>query len=743
MRVSRPLRPGRLAACLGGLLPLAALAAVPLAPNPAGGATAANRCPVFQWHGDGAAAVEIEVYRLADSHGAALDGPVLRTTIAGPATAWTASGTQCLGSGPHAWSVRSLPDGAWSDPLLFEVGGVPSDAELEAAIAVIEQYLAQRGATDTDPAARPPIDSKGAGDITAVQGVVPDAAGNTRGVHGSVASPAGVGVLAENTHPAGFDLELAGPVAARISEREWRLDSATPQVVSFSNPSGALALLVQGQAVVTSATDQNTTYSAGNQLALAGTTFNVVEGPGSGLDADTIDGLNASAFAAGAHTHAGEVWVAPNTQTTLVGSTAALLGAGFDGRNSIGAGLIGRSTATSGANAIGVVASSQSTSGIGVSGYAAANSGATLGFYGLAQSAAGAGGLFQNNGGGLLLAASNGSTPTLSGLEFSVDNDGDVAAKSYAGDGSALTGLEASLFRNFGGDGSNGALVVTGTTGASLRRQYTSLRVDPGATLRIAADGDGRSYMAVQGRCTIRGTIDARGAGAPGPIVNPLSGNFPGVAGRDAFNRQARAALPNCVSGAGGAGGAVIGVSGGNGGGAQSDGGLGSSSGSGGASESWKRLGLSGGGFGVRDGATGQAGFAAVLACAGGSGGTGARVDADGLNSDMQAQHRAGYGGGVVYLECGELELASTGVIDARGTDGWPQYCDGPDCAIRDGVGGDGGGGGGVVLIRTRQIIDQSGLIRVTGGAGSSGAGFLADPGGAGAAGYADILVVD
>ncbi len=36
--------------------------------------------------------------------------------------------------------------------------------------------------------------------------------------------------------------------------------------------------------------DANTTYSAGNQLSLSGTTFNVTEGSGSGLDADLLDG---------------------------------------------------------------------------------------------------------------------------------------------------------------------------------------------------------------------------------------------------------------------------------------------------------------------------------------------------------------------------------------------------------------------------------------------------------------------
>lgn len=768
MRVSRPLRPGRLAACFGGLLPLAALAAVPLAPNPAGGATAANRCPAFQWHGDGAAAVEIEVYRLVDAHGTALDGPVLRTTIAAPATAWTASGAQCLGSGPHAWSVRSLPDGAWSDPLMFEVGGVPSDEELAAAIAVVEQYLAQRGAADTDPAAKPPVRGKGTGEITAVQGVVPDSAGTTRGVHGSAASPAGVGVLAENTHPSGFDLQLAGPVAARISEREWRLDSAAPQVVNFSNPSGTMSVQVQGSTVVTTATDQNTTYSAGNQLALAGNTFNVVEGPGSGLDADTLDGAQLADFATASHSHVGQTWTASGSQSAaLVGVGSAANGAGLEGVNSAGAGLVGRSTATTGAGAmgvrgstssnngpgvfgqatapsgftVGVAGNASSTAGTGISGFATAASGVTVGALGASLSASGVGGLFLNAGGGLLLAAANDLNSPPATAQFRVGTDGDVFARSYRGDGLALTGIAPSLFRRFGGDGSNGALVVTSTTGASVRRQYTTLTINAGATLLVPPNVDGRTYIGVQGRCIIRGTINARGSGALGPSVGAPA-TFPGVGGRDAFGNLSRAALPNCVSGAGGAGGNVTSIRGGNGGGAQGDGGDGDSGTAGGASASWKRLGISSGGFGVRDGGTGQAGFAAVLACPGAGGGTGAVLDDDGANSTTQPGF-GGSGGGVVYLECGELELASTGIIDARGANGGSQTCTGSDCAVRDGVGGDGGGGGGVVLIRTRRIIDQSGQILVTGGAGGAGAGWFGRPGGAGANGYADILVVD
>ena len=52
--------------------------------------------------------------------------------------------------------------------------------------------------------------------------------------------------------------------------------------------------------------DDDTTYAPGNQLALTGDTFDVVEGTGSGLDADTIDGLDSTSLASSAHLHAGE-----------------------------------------------------------------------------------------------------------------------------------------------------------------------------------------------------------------------------------------------------------------------------------------------------------------------------------------------------------------------------------------------------------------------------------------------------
>ncbi len=74
------------------------------------------------------------------------------------------------------------------------------------------------------------------------------------------------------------------------------------------------------------AVDNDTTYTAGNQLSLSGTTFNVVEGSGSGLDADTLDGLDASAFASASHNHDNRYWSltgnsGTNPSTNFLGTT--------------------------------------------------------------------------------------------------------------------------------------------------------------------------------------------------------------------------------------------------------------------------------------------------------------------------------------------------------------------------------------------------------------------------------------
>jgi hypothetical protein len=74
--------------------------------------------------------------------------------------------------------------------------------------------------------------------------------------------------------------------------------------------------------------DTNTTYSPGNQLNLVGNTFNVLEGAGSGLDADLLDGQQGSAFASASHDHWGQTWTGSGTGLTLSGGTTGVHGSG-------------------------------------------------------------------------------------------------------------------------------------------------------------------------------------------------------------------------------------------------------------------------------------------------------------------------------------------------------------------------------------------------------------------------------
>lgn len=626
---------------------------------------------------------------------------------------------------------------------------IPSREELQAAVAVVERYLSATAATAVpgDATATP----KGASDITAVQGSVPDGSGDTRGVHGIAASADGVGVMAENIHASGFDLRLAGPIAALLSEHEWRLDAGTPQFVDFTNPSGAMSLRVQGATVVTTLTDQNTTYAAGNQLSLTGTTFNVAEGAGSGLDADTVDGLHAADLVAGAHDHFGQTW-SGSASAGLTISTADSAGSGVRGINSSasgfnyglrgsaessnGRGVLGEANAASGA-AFGVFGITYSVDGSGVHGRADATSGPGFGMFGRSRSAAGVGGVFVNDGGGLLIAADNVATPNLAALEFAVDNVGNVSAQSYAGDGSPLSGLAASLFDVFGGDGSNGARVVSGTASVPLRAQYTTLTLNAGSVLQTGIDG--RAYIAVQGRCTIGGTLDGRGRGAPGGIQYGAGTDIIGQHGRGAMYFRSLTEVPGCVSGAGGGGGSGLSYAGGNGGGGEGGGGAADDDAD--AIGTWKRVGLTGGSYGLLSGATKSDGFARLLACPGAGGGSGASRNGDGSGTNVR-NGGGGAGGAVIYLECGEFEFVAGGVLDARGTSGGNATCTGTACNGTDAAGGGGGGGGGVVLVRTRSIVSNAGQVLVSGGAGGSGAGLGGNSGGAGASGFADIVIV-
>lgn len=93
-------------------------------------------------------------------------------------------------------------------------------------------------------------------------------------------------------------------------------DSSVTNEIQTLSISGNDVSLSNGGGTVT-VPDNNTTYSAGNQLGLTGTTFNVSEGAGSGLDADLLDGQHYSDI---------QTWVNANdANTTYTAGTGLTL----------------------------------------------------------------------------------------------------------------------------------------------------------------------------------------------------------------------------------------------------------------------------------------------------------------------------------------------------------------------------------------------------------------------------------
>lgn len=102
----------------------------------------AGSCPTFAWSGvAGAAGYELAIYRLR------ADGSLetaLSKRIIGDARAWAPAADECPQSGQqYAWAVRALGEkdaGAWSELMLFETAGTPSDNEVRQAIEVLQRY---------------------------------------------------------------------------------------------------------------------------------------------------------------------------------------------------------------------------------------------------------------------------------------------------------------------------------------------------------------------------------------------------------------------------------------------------------------------------------------------------------------------------------------------------------------------------------------------------------------------------
>ena len=108
----------------------------------------ADACPTFSWSEvEGAKSYELLVYRVGEEGEQAEE--VVRQSFPGAVYGWTPSLESCLARGrQYAWSVRVISrkgPSEWSAPSLFEVAPRPSEAEFEAALEVVQQYVAGAG----------------------------------------------------------------------------------------------------------------------------------------------------------------------------------------------------------------------------------------------------------------------------------------------------------------------------------------------------------------------------------------------------------------------------------------------------------------------------------------------------------------------------------------------------------------------------------------------------------------------
>lgn len=247
---------------------------------------------------------------------------------------------------------------------------------------------------------------------------------------------------------------------------------------------------------------------------------------------------------------------------------------------------------------------------------------------------------------------------------------------------------------NIFGDGSDGGVVITGTTTETRNRYWNTLFLDAGGVYvganwlvhaRISAiingthhnDGGAGAAAGTAGAVTASGYLNGSlGTGGAGGVAAGSAG----------------ASLGQCVGGSGGAGGAGSGGAGGA------------------AGVATALLALEGGpmprSLALLQGMTfGKGGVVAYRAGMGGGGGGG----------DATAGAGGGAGAGFLWLATPNLIMGATGIIRAGGGAG--------GSAIAGNRGGGGGGGGGAaIVIAAKRQLDPAAIVAAPGGA--AGAGF-------------------
>jgi hypothetical protein len=305
-----------------------------------------------------------------------------------------------------------------------------------------------------------------------------------------------------------------------------------------------------------------------------------------------------------------------------------------------------------------------------------------------------------------------------------------------------INGYEQTGLGTYGGDGSDGALVVSGTTtlNAGQLYQYTSVVIQTGGTLRFTGNGIGQ--ILVQGNFEMQtgSVIDLRfttsvklggvvgihalESGNPYTVVTNSQGGAEVVV--SSGNSGAGGSGTGAGAGTGGAGGAVngngspgvegtTGVTGGGGGGSE---GSNSSAGNAGSNAS----GVNGGAGGVGPDGTGTAGTGGS-----GGGGTGAGDGGDGGDGgESTSDGRGGSGGngGDSGPTGGEGGRGGTGgqARTAGGSYAGGDGGYGGDGYVQGGRGGDGGNGAGTGTAADGGVGGDGGRgFTSTGGRGGDG----------------------
>lgn len=279
--------------------------------------------------------------------------------------------------------------------------------------------------------------------------------------------------------------------------------------------------------------------------------------------------------------------------------------------------------------------------------------------------------------------------------------DGIVAGQTVKGQHvnaflNALSRASAGLF----GDGSDGAVTITGGTTTLTRDMYYSDLTVEGTGI-LATDG---FRVFVSGTLTIDvgGVVHCNGAdgatGQNGGIAGGVGGGEGSIRGGEAggagatqeTNGTAGSSSQNAIGGAGGAGGDSPD-------GATNTGGAGGSAAAPAATDGgWRHL----------DAVLGRLSGVAFAQLEGGAGGGGGAGGATGYGGS------GGGGGGLVSIHA--FRLINNGTISADGGAG------GDGGAGDGGAGGGGGGGGGGAVLVACRVLSGSGTMTAAGGAGGT-----------------------